>query len=184
MTGCLRTSPWRPFIWESVFWWVCHLHGYWVHNLVSIGWASRHMVQSSRWFQDGDWFSRWNPFSLLSSFSITRKGSESEWLAKDNPETNPITIKPETASHVTELFWIPFPYCSVPGCPFPIKSLSLSAHVSPRTIHFWVLDESSVSGPGRGPPSCNHQQWRRVTGFCCSSPSSSRYCHIFGAQQC
>ena len=38
--------------------------------------------------------------------------------------------------------------------PFPIKSLALSAHVS-RTIHFWVLDKSPVSGPGRGPPSCN-----------------------------
>ena len=27
-------------------------------------------------------------------------------------------------------------YCSPPGCPFPIKSLALSALVSPRTIHF------------------------------------------------
>ena len=51
---------------------------------------------------------------------------------------------------------IPLPYCSLPGCPFPIKSLALSAHVSPRTIHFRVLDKSSVSGPGRGPPSCNN----------------------------
>ena len=47
------------------------------------------------------------------------------------------------------------PNCSPPGCPFPIKSLALSAHMSPWTIHFWVLDESPVSGPGRGPPSCN-----------------------------
>ena len=31
----------------------------------------------------------------------------------------------------------------------------MSAHVSPRTVHFQVLDKSSVSGPGRGPPSCN-----------------------------
>ena len=51
--------------------------------------------------------------------------------------------------------WVPFPYCSSPGCPFPIKSLALSAHVSPQTIHFRVLDKSPVSGPGRGPPSCN-----------------------------
>ena len=83
----------------------------------------------------------------------TRK---SEWLAQDNRETNPITIKPETASHVAELFsWVPLPYCSPPGCPFPIKSLALPAHVSPQTIHFQVLDKSPVSGPGRGPPSCN-----------------------------
>ena len=85
-----------------------------------------------------------------------RKDSESEWLAKDNPETNPISIKPKTASHVTELFsWVPLPYCSPPGCPFPIKSLALSAHVSPQTIHFRELDKSQVSGPGRSPPSCN-----------------------------
>ena len=77
-------------------------------------------------------------------------------MAKDNLETNPITIKPETASHVTEQFsWVPLPYCSPPGCPFPIKSLALSAHVSPQTIHFCVLDKSPVSGPGGGPPSCN-----------------------------
>ena len=81
---------------------------------------------------------------------------ESEWLAKDNPETNAITIKPETASHVAELFsWVPLPHCSPPGCPFPIKSLALSAHVSPWTIHFRVLDKSPVSSPRRGPHSCN-----------------------------
>ena len=77
-------------------------------------------------------------------------------MAKDHPETNPITIKPETASHRAEQFsWVPLPYCSPPGCPFPIKSFALSARVSPRTIHFRVLDKSPVSGPGRGPLSCN-----------------------------
>ena len=77
-------------------------------------------------------------------------------MAEDNPETNPITVKPETGSHAAErFFWVPLPSCSPPGCPFPIKSLALSAHVSPRTIHFQALDKSSVSGPGRGPPSCN-----------------------------
>ena len=30
--------------------------------------------------------------------------------------------------------------------------------MSPRTIHFWVLDKIPVWGPGRGPPSCN--KWR------------------------
>ena len=93
-----------------------------------------------------------------------RKDSELEWLAKDNLETNPITIKPETVSHVAELFsWVPLPYCSPPGCPFPIKSLALSAHVSLQTIHFWVLDKSPVSGPGRCPPSCN--KWRLWWGL-------------------
>ena len=82
--------------------------------------------------------------------------TELEWLAKDHPETNPITIKPKTVSHMAEQFsWVPLPSCSPPGCPFPIKSLALSAHGSPWTIHFLVLDKSPVSGPGRCPPSCN-----------------------------
>ena len=99
--------------------------------------------------------SLWHP-SWLNKACTTRKDSESEWLAKENLETNPITIKPKTASHVTELFtWVPLPYCSPPRCPFPIKSPALSAHASPQTIHFRVLDKSLVSGPGRGPPSCN-----------------------------
>ena len=97
-----------------------------------------------------------HPCSWLNKACTTRKDSESEWLAKDNLETNPITIKPKTVSHMAELFsWVPLPYCSPPGCPFPIKSLALSTYVSPRTIHFRVLDKSPVSGPGRGLPSCN-----------------------------
>ena len=100
--------------------------------------------------------SRWHP-SWLNKLCTTRKDSESGWLSEDNPQTNPITIKPETVSHMAELFsWVPLPYCSPPGCPFPIKSLALSAHVSPWTIYFQVLDKSPVLGPGRGwPPSCN-----------------------------
>ena len=79
-----------------------------------------------------------------------------EWLARDNPEPNPITIKPKTVSHVAEQFsCVPLPCCSPPGCPFPIKSLALSARVSPRTIHFRVLDKRPLSGPGKDPPSCN-----------------------------
>ena len=99
--------------------------------------------------------SRQHP-SWLRDACATRKDSELEWLAKDHPETNPITIKPETASHAAEQFsWVPLPYCSPPGCPFPVKSLALSVHVSPRTIHFWLLDKSPVLGPGRSPLSCN-----------------------------
>ena len=94
--------------------------------------------------------------SLLSKLRAIRKGSESEWLAKDNPETNPIIIKPKTGSHMAEqVSWVPLPYCSPPGWPFPIQSLALSAHVYLQTIHFWVLDKSPLLGPGRGPPFCN-----------------------------
>ena len=92
----------------------------------------------------------------LNKACTTRKDSDSEWLPKDNPETNPITIKPKTESHMAEqLSWLPLPYCSPPGCPFPIKSLALSAYVSPWTSHFWELNESPVLGPGRSPSSCN-----------------------------
>ena len=100
----------------------------------------------------------WHP-SWLRDVCATRKDSELEWLATGHPETNPITIKPDTESHTSEQFsWVPLPYCSPPGCPFPIKSLALSAHVSPRTIHFQVLDKNPVLGPGRDPPYCN--KWR------------------------
>ena len=97
----------------------------------------------------------WHP-SWLNKACTTRKDSESECLAKDNPETNPITTKPGPVSHVAEQSsWAPLPYCSLPRCPFPIKSPVLSAHVSPQTIHFWVLHKRPPSGPGRGPPSSN-----------------------------
>ena len=89
--------------------------------------------------------SLWHP-SWLNKVCTTRKDSESEWLAKDNPETNPITIKPETASHVAELFsWVPLPYCSPPRCPFPIKSLALSACVSLDNSFLSVRQEPSFS---------------------------------------
>ena len=46
--------------------------------------------------------------------------------------------------------------------PFPSKVSCCVTHVSPRTIHFRVLDKSPVSGPGRGSLSCNKWQlwWR------------------------
>ena len=83
----------------------------------------------------------WHP-SWLNKACTTRKDSESEWLAKDNPEPNPITIKAKSCSP-----GFPHPTALHLGAPFPIKSLALSAHVSPWTIHFWVLDKSPLSGP-------------------------------------
>ena len=95
----------------------------------------------------------WHPF-WLNKACTTRKDSESEWLAKDNPETNPIAIKPETASHRAVLLGSLILLLST-WVPFPVKSLALSAHVSLQTIHFWVLDKSPLSGPRRGPLSFN-----------------------------
>ena len=96
----------------------------------------------------------WNPF-WLNNACTTRKDPESEWLARDNPETNPITKKPETAIHMAEQFSrFPLPSCPLPGHPFLIKSLALPAHVSPQTIHFQVLDKSLLWA--LGPPFCNN----------------------------
>ena len=132
----------------------------------------------------------WHPFGWTTS-TLPGRTLESEWLVKDNLETNPITIKPKTASHAAELFsWVPLPYCSPPGCPFPIKSLALLAHLSPRTIHFRVLDMSPDSGPGRGPPSCNnlthdwHDEYSWVPMSTFPSPSfwtmhGLVYIHVF-----
>ena len=101
----------------------------------------------------------WNPF-WLNNVDTTRKNPESEWLLKDNPKANPITIKSKTGSHVAQQSsWVPLPRCSLPGPPCPIKSLVLSAHVSPWTIHSWVLDKSPLSGSGRGPPSGNNSDY-------------------------
>ena len=71
--------------------------------------------------------------SWLSNAYATRKDLESEWLAKENPETNPITIKAKAVSHVAEQsFWVPLPSC---WAPLPNKA-SLSACMSSRTVHF------------------------------------------------
>ena len=79
-----------------------------------------------------------------------RTKSQKDW--PDNPEMNPITIKPKAASHMAEQSWVPLPFCSPLRRPFAIKSLPLSACMSPQTIHFRVLDKSPLSGH---PPPCN-----------------------------
>ena len=84
----------------------------------------------------------WN-LSWLSNAHNTRKDPESQWLPRDNLETNSIIIKPETVSSMTDQFsWVPSSCFSLPWYPFLIKSLTLWARVSPRTIHSWVLNET------------------------------------------
>ena len=93
--------------------------------------------------------SLWHP-SWLNKVHTTRKDSESGWLAKDDLETNPITIKLKTASHVTEKFsWAPLPSC------FPNKIPCFVRTCVSSEMHFRVLDKSPVVGPRRGPPSYN-----------------------------
>ena len=78
--------------------------------------------------------------SWLRNVSNTREDPEPEWLAKDNLETNPIIIKPETVSHLAEQS----------QAPLLKTSLALSACVSPWTIHLQVLDKNPLSSPGKG----------------------------------
>ena len=93
----------------------------------------------------------WHP-SWLSNGCATRKKPVSKPLAKDNTEINPITIKPNCEPHGRAVLLVSWPYCCLPGHPFPIKSLVLSARVSPQTIHFLVLGKSPLLGPRRGSP--------------------------------
>ena len=88
--------------------------------------------------------------------------SQSDWpeLARDNVETNPITIKSETSSQGTEQFRVPFTFLLSAWAPCPLKSLALSACVSPWTIHFQVLDKAPLRALEGGPPSCNRAAQR------------------------
>lgn len=98
--------------------------------------------------------SQWNS-SWLSDEHAIRKDSNSEWLATDNQETNPITVSPET-SHVAERFSsVSLPCCYLLGHPFPIKaSCFASTSVSP-IIHFWVLSKNLLQALEICPISCN-----------------------------
>ena len=92
----------------------------------------------------------WHPSWLSNAKWATRKDSQSKWLAKDNLEINPITVKPQTASQVAEQFsWVPFLLLSGKAA-FPIKSFAFSARVPPQTITLPVLDKSPLLGPRRG----------------------------------
>ena len=96
---------------------------------------------------------RWPHLTKTLWNSLGRKDMQTltYWWTLGRCYHHPITIKPNIASDTAEQFsWVPSPCCSPPGGPFPIKSIALSAHVSPQTIHFQVLDKSPLLGPRRG----------------------------------
>ena len=110
--------------------------------------------------------------SWLSDACATRKDSKLGWLAKDHPETNPITIKPETTRHEAEqIRWVPWPSCSPPGCPFPIKSLALSAWVSSDNSFPSVRQEPSF-GPWKGSPFLQQIHQNNIAVLNASVPSN------------
>ena len=99
---------------------------------------------------------RWHP-SWLSIACATRKDSESEGLARDNPETNPITIKPGTASHVTEQFsWAPLPSCSPPGGPLPSKVSCFVSMCVSSDNSFLSVRQAPHLRPWKGSPFLQH----------------------------
>ena len=135
------------------------------HDLIS-----HHQLEELRKGQKGDTTcrttsqnpSRWHP-SWLSNLCATRRDSESEWLAKDNPEINSVTIKPETASHMAELSsWVPWPSRSPPGALFPMRVFCFVNMCVSSDSSFPVLDKSPFWGPGRGPPSCNTWAFKTI----------------------
>ena len=63
----------------------------------------------------------WNSFWLSNAWAI-QKDPESEWLARDNLETNPITVKPEIALRLqatsqSSSLGFPYPPALHPGAP-------------------------------------------------------------------
>ena len=95
--------------------------------------------------------SRWHP-SWLNKACTTRKDSESEWLAKDNPETNPITIKPETLPSSRAVLLGSLTLLLSTRVPFPDKIFCFISICVSSDNSFPMLDMSPVSGPGRGLP--------------------------------
>ena len=75
---------------------------------------------------------------------------ESEWLARKNPETNLITIKPKIESHVVGQFsQVPLPFCSPLRRPFSKVSCQ---HVC---LLWQFIYECYTRAPFRAAPSCN-----------------------------
>ena len=98
--------------------------------------------------------SLWSP-SWLSDVCTTRRDPESEGLARDNLETNPITIKPKTTSHthgraVLLVSLIPLLSTQVP---LPNRaSYFVGMRVSSHNL-FPTIRQEPLSSPGRGSPS-------------------------------
>ena len=98
----------------------------------------------------------------------TRKDPGSEWLARDNPETSPTTIKPGSASHVAEWStWVTLPNktsCLVSTHFLPSSDNSLSSARQEPTLGPWkgstFLQQSDKGGL------LNSEKKRKEKNFC------------------
>ena len=93
---------------------------------------------------------------LAEQVCTTRKDSESERLAKDNTETNHITIKRKIASYRGRAVLRGSSLLLSTHALFPNKISCFVSTCVTSDNSFWVLDKSPLSGPGRGPPFCNN----------------------------
>ena len=113
---------------------------------------------------------------LAEQWMCHQEGPEVRMTGHRQPGNEPHHHKTQDCHTAEKSSWVPSSYCSPPGHLFPMKSLALSASVSPQTIHFWVLDKRPLSGPGRGPPSCNiipPVALVNAMGFCKSTQHSA-----------
>ena len=93
----------------------------------------------------------WHP-SWLNKAHTTRKDSELDQLAKDDSETNPITMKPEAVSHVTAVLLGSLPLLLSTQASFPNKiSCFVSTCVSLDNLFLSVRQEPSFR-PWKGFP--------------------------------
>ena len=100
----------------------------------------------------------WNP-PQLNDACAPRKDPNSEWLARDKPETKPMTIKSETVSHVAEQFSpFPSPSCPPPQHPFPIKPLAWTALLSSDNAFPSIRQEPTLK-PWKGSPFLRQKQY-------------------------
>ena len=82
--------------------------------------------------------------------------SQNDWL--DSPETNPITIKPKTASHVAEQFsWVPLPYCFL-WAHFPNKISSFVSTCVSLDNSFLSVRQEPTFRPQKGSPFLQQHQ--------------------------
>ena len=100
------------------------------------------------------------PANLTDSFLLESILAERCVCHQEGPRVRMIDWKqPENSlhhhksqvSHMAEQFWVPLPCCSLPGCPFPTKSLALSARVSSDSSFLSVRKEPSL-GLWKGSP--------------------------------
>ena len=94
-------------------------------------------------------------FVLAEHCTVTKKDSNQSDQPEKTQKQTPLQWNARLQATWQSSSPVPLPCCPPPGCPFPIKSLALSACVSPQTIHFRMLDKSPLLVTGRGPSSCN-----------------------------